>query len=157
MRQSPGHFAAFIALLVLAHLFLHVGLGIGRAAPDLLAVAVLLASRRTDGAGAAALGVCLGLLDDALGISAFGIRAFSLGFAAWIGAKSREVVEGDIILFTPALLFFGTWVAEAVAWVTGGATAPLELVTTSPAVAAYAAVAGMVAIMLYRSIAGRDV
>ncbi|MGH7502799.1 MAG: hypothetical protein ACREL7_13715 [Longimicrobiales bacterium] len=143
-------FTVFLAVLVLMHLVLHVGLGMGRSAPDLLVAAALLASRRASGAGAAALGVGLGLLDDALGMRGFGVRAFSIGLAAYLGARSRQVVEGDAVLFLPVLLFAGAWIAYAVAWVVSGGVDPLLLITKAPVDAAYSALAGLAAFMLYR-------
>jgi rod shape-determining protein MreD len=150
MQSSMGRFWAFLAMLVLLHLILHIGLGLGRSAPDLLVAAALLASRRTDGASAAAIGVGLGLLDDALGMRGFGVRAFSIGVAAYLGARSRQVVEGDAVLFLPLVLFLGAWAAYAVAWVVDGGVDPTTLITRAPTDAAYAAATGTFAIMIYR-------
>ena len=52
----PRSFWVLVALLVVTHFLLHLGLGIGVAAPDLLTVAVLLSARRMRGWSAAALG-----------------------------------------------------------------------------------------------------
>jgi rod shape-determining protein MreD len=149
-----GRFSGFIAGLVLLHLVLHVGLGLGRSAPDLLVAAALLASRRTGGASAAAIGVGLGLLDDALGMRGFGVRAFSIGVAAYLGARSRQVVDGDAMLFLPLLLFAGAWIADAVAWVVAGGIDPLSLITRAPVDAAYSAAAGLAAFLLFRLFVG---
>jgi len=150
MQPSMRRFWAFLGLLVLLHLILHVGLGLGRSAPDLLVAAALLASRRTDGASAAAIGVGLGLLDDALGMRGFGVRAFSIGFAAYLGARSKQVVEGDAVVFLPLVLFVGAWVAYTVAWVVAGGVDPTTLVTRAPVDAAYAAATGTIAFLVYR-------
>lgn len=150
MQSSMGRFWAFLALLVLLHLILHVGLGLGSGAPDLLVAAALLASRRTDGATAAAIGVGLGLLDDALGMRGFGVRAFSIGVAAYLGARSRQVIEGDAVLFLPLVLFVGAWIAYAVAWVVAGGIDPTTLITRAPIDAAYSALTGTIAFLAYR-------
>src|SRR5690606_19686966 len=71
-------FWAFIALLVVLDFILHIAIGLGATAPDLLTVALLLAARRLSSAGAAALGLVFGLLRDALSLIAFGAEAVTM-------------------------------------------------------------------------------
>ena len=57
-----------VAVLAFSHLLLHVGFGIGRAAPDLLTVALLLGARELGMGRAAGLGLFFGLVQAAAGI-----------------------------------------------------------------------------------------
>jgi rod shape-determining protein MreD len=155
MAIKLARFALFIALLAVVHLTLHVGLGYGRGAPDLLVAAALLASRRLSGARATALGCALGLLDDALGIRDFGARALALGVISFLGARSRQIVEEESLLFVPGFLFMGAWLASTIGWLISEAASWVVLVTTMPLSAAWSAVAGTFALIGYRRVTGR--
>jgi hypothetical protein len=74
--------------------------------------------------------------------------------AAYLGARSRQVVDGDAMLFLPLLLFAGAWIADAVAWVVAGGIDPLSLITRAPVDAAYSAAAGLAAFLLFRLFVG---
>lgn len=157
--MGRGAFAVFITLLVILHFLLHVGLGIGAAAPDLIAVAVLIASRRTTAASAALLGLALGLLDDALGIGALGARSIALATVAMLGSWSRRWIEGEGLLFIAAFVFVGKWASEIVlATLARGAGLGgiLGLLTVAPLEAAWAALAGVLAMAAFRRVAGPD-
>ena len=67
-----------VVALVLLHFFLHVGLGFGVGAPDLLTVGLLLAAREVGLGRAAAMGLFFGLLEDALSVLAFGANGVAL-------------------------------------------------------------------------------
>jgi hypothetical protein len=147
-------FAVFIALLVFAHLVVHVALGYGPAGPDFMAVAVLLAARRSTAPRAALLGLGLGLLADALALRGFGATAVSLVAVGWAGARTRDLFEGGSYAFTLVYLFLGKWLSyaiyllvspEARAGAVRGA-----LVTTAPLYALSTAVAGVLALAAYR-------
>lgn len=149
---------AMVVLLVLADLTLHLGLGLGREAPDLITVAALLAARRSSGAGAAALGVGLGLLRDSLSIVAFGADAIALGLVSYLGSRTRDLFLDDSLPFFAVYLLLGKWVHDAVyalirGSVTGG-TWMDQLLTEAPIAALYAAVAGVVAVLAYRLVRG---
>src|SRR5690606_24653760 len=92
-------FWAMVVLLILVDLTLHLGLGLGREAPDLITIAALLAARRLSGAGAAALGVGLGLLRDSLSIVAFGADAIALGLVSYLASRTRDLFIGDTLPF----------------------------------------------------------
>lgn len=149
-------FWVFIALLVITHFFLHLTLGIGVRGPDLLAVAVLLGARPLPGGAAAGLGFGLGLLEDAVSIAAFGAAAATYTIIAYVGSRSRDLFVGESLLFLSAYLFLGKWVQEALYY---GLAAPVRrgepvemLLLQAPLNALYTAVAGVVAIMIYRAI-----
>lgn len=144
--KSRWSLALYAALLVLLHFLLRVGLGIGRAAPDLLAVLVLQVGRRTTGSRATAVGALLGLLEDATGIHNLGARAIGLGAAGFGASRSRRFLTGEGAGFTPIFLFVGTWLSLAVTWALRRPEAgpPAELLLIMPVDAAWAAIAGTI-------------
>jgi len=153
-------FGVFVALLVFAHLVLHAAFGYGPAAPDFMAVAVLLAARRTTGPRAALLGLGLGLLADALALASFGATAVALVVVGWAGARTRDLFEGGSYAFTLAYLFIGKWLADAICLLVSPAAragaARGALVTALPLYAFITAVAGVLALAAYRlSVGGR--
>jgi cell shape-determining protein MreD len=146
----------FTLLLVALHFLLRVGFGLGRFAPDLLAVATLLVGRRTTGARATMTGVVLGLIEDATGVHNLGARAIGLGLAGLAASRSRRVLTGEGLGFTPAFLFVGTWVSLLVTWLV---RRPIiepatHLILAYPLDAAWAAFAGTLLVrMLPRRVA----
>jgi len=147
-------FPVFVALLVFAHLVLHVALGYGPYAPDLITVAVLLAARRMTAPWAGLLGLVLGLLADSFALTGFGASAVALVVVGWVGARTRDLFEGGSSAFTLAYLFLGKWLAGALyLLVSPGARAAAPrgaLVTAAPLYALIAAVAGVLALAAYR-------
>lgn len=151
-------FWIFIAVLVVLHFFLHLTLGLGVRAPDLLVVAVLLGARPLPGAGAATLGFGLGLLEDAVSIAAFGAAAATFTVIAYVGSRSRDLFVGDSLFFLGGYLFLGKWAQEALyyglaAAVRRGEPVPALLIQ-APLSALYAAAVGLVLIVIYRLIRG---
>jgi rod shape-determining protein MreD len=159
MASRRGRFWLFIALLVVLHFTLHLALGLGRAAPDLLTVAALLGARRLPGAGAALLGLVLGLLNDALSIVAFGATAVALTAVSYVGSRTRDMFEGESLLFGMVYLFVGKWLHDTVYFLLnlarGGTGDAMDtLLTTAPIAAAYAMGAGLVALIFFRAAGG---
>ena len=103
-------FWAFIALLVVLDFVLHIAIGLGATAPDLLTVALLLAARRLSSAGAAALGLVFGLLRDALSLIAFGAEAVTMTLLGY--GTVRDYFLGEGMLFIAGYLFVGKWLHE---------------------------------------------
>jgi rod shape-determining protein MreD len=153
-------FVGFIVLLVLAHFMLHVAFGITGPVPDLLTLAALFASRRLRGSSAAAGGFLLGLLEDGLALTAFGARAIATTVAAYLGARSRDLFEGDSLLFLIFFLFVGKWLRDAVVFLllqlSGAARGDTmsNLLIDGPIRALTTAVAGILAFMMYRALTG---
>ena len=151
-------FWVFLIILVLLHFSLHLGLGLGAVAPDLLTVAVLLAARVLPGALAAVLGLGLGLLQDALALGAFGADAVAKAVIGFAGAHSRDFFVGESAGFVGIYLFVGKWVHDllfyALARPGGGSAVLWRLLVQAPLAALYAAVCGVVALLLYRAVAG---
>jgi rod shape-determining protein MreD len=158
-KNNPT-FWAFIVVLVLGHFILHVAIGMTGLTPDLLTLAALFAARRLRAAGAAGLGFVLGLLEDGLALTAFGARAIATTVAAYLGARSRDLLEGDSILFLIFYLFVGKWLRDAVVFLllqlSGAARGDTmsNLLIDGPIRALTTAVAGILAFMMYRALTG---
>lgn len=148
---------AFLLVLVVVYFTLTLALGLGRATPDLLVVAVLLAARRLPGAGAAAVGLALGLMRDALSLTAFGASAVALTVVGFLGARARDFFIGDGLPFIAVYLFVGKWLYDALFFLLARdefrESALTYLTIQAPLAAAYAAVAGAVVVFLYRMVA----
>jgi rod shape-determining protein MreD len=149
-------FGLFIALLVVLHFVLRVGLGYEQLAPDLLVVALLLASRQVAAGTAAGLGLLLGILDGALAPFALGASALALTVVGFLGARSREFFAEDNYVLLALYLFIGKWVFDAILYLgtreifRSGAA---DLLLVSPLTALYAAAAGLVGLAVYRAFA----
>ena len=153
MAGRPSHvaFSIFIIVLVVLHFGAHVALGFGGAAPDLLTVALLLAVRRLSGAAAAALGLAFGLLNDALSLTAFGALAVTYAIVGYIGARSRDLFEGDSLLFVAVYVFVGKMLRDLLYQALTRSEPWSAMWTTSPLSALYAAIAAIVALTVYRA------
>jgi rod shape-determining protein MreD len=154
--RSPG-FWVFIGVLVLLHLVLRLALNL-TFVPDLLVVALLLGSRRLGGAGAALLGLLLGILADSLTLLAFGATAVAFVVVGFIGARSRNLFEGDSYLFVAFYAFIGAWLIEAVRFLVGRMIGqplePFALVSEAALSALFTAIAAVVAMAAYRFFTG---
>lgn len=153
MARSKSGFSIFVAVLILVHLLLHVGLGIGESAPDLMTVAVLLAARRMRATTAAILGLLLGVLEDSLALVSFGASAVAFSFIAVVGARSRDLFEGDSLLFVAVYLFLGKVLRDAIHVLLTAAESDM-LMSSTPLAALYATVSGLIALGVYRAISG---
>ena len=155
--RNPASFWVFFALLLVAHFVLHLALGLGATAPDLLTAALLLAARRVRGAAAAVIGLGLGILSDALSASSFGADAVALTVLGYLGARSRDLFDGDSLLFVGVYLFLGKWLHDALYWVLASelrGNAMAQLVIQAPLAALSTAIGGTIALLIYRTSTG---
>ncbi len=154
--DSRGQFVALMVVLLVLHFVLRVGLGLGAFVPDLLLVAFLLASRRLRPGWAAGLGVLLGLLEGAVTFTV-GPSSLVLAVLGYFGSRTREVVAGESAGFLAFYLFAGKWTYDALLFlvtIKGAAVGSgMLLLLFSPILALYAAVAGLLAMAAYRSVA----
>ena len=150
-RNNQVGFWIFIVVLVVLHFGVHVALGIRNFAPDLLTVALLLGVRRLSGAGAAALGLGLGVLNDALSLTAFGALSVTYAIIGFLGARSRDLFEGDSLLFVGVYVFIGKLLRDVLYQVLTRSQPWSDLWTTSLLASLYAALAGVIALTLYRA------
>ena len=141
-----------VVALVFLHLLLHVGLGYGRGAPDLLTVALLLAAREVGLGTAAAIGLFFGLLEDALSVPAFGANAVAMTAIGILGALTRDIFVGDSRLFAVSYFFVGKWMRDALHWIMIGE--PLrqpffdQVIVQGFVASAYAAAVGLAVVAL---------
>lgn len=147
-------FRIFIAVLVVLHFVLRVGLGFDQLAPDLLVVALLLAAREIRAGWAAGLGLLLGVVDGSMVPFNLGISALVLTALGFVGARSREIFSGESYVFVALYLFVGKWLYDAMLLLLtrelfrAGAS---EILVVAPMNAIYAAAAGVLAIAAYRA------
>ncbi|TVR64374.1 MAG: rod shape-determining protein MreD [Gemmatimonadales bacterium] len=146
MRPDWGYRAILVALPLL-HFTLHVGLGLERGAPDLLAVGLLLLARELRTGTAAGVGFMLGLLEDAFSLLAFGANALACTLLGIVGSRSRELFLGESVFFLVSYLFLGTWLRGALHWLLSGdevrSGAAVSLLINGPVDAAYATAVGV--------------
>ncbi|HEX5727462.1 MAG TPA: hypothetical protein VFX98_18465 [Longimicrobiaceae bacterium] len=149
-------FVLFVAVLVLLHFVLRVGLGLGPLVPNLLVVALLLVARRVKAGTAAGVGVLLGVLDGAVNPFTMGASALVLAVLGYVAARSREVLAGDSPVLLALYLFAGKWVYDILLFLVLAsrdvAGSPSELVLAAPLAALYAAAAGVGAVAAYRAV-----
>lgn len=105
------------ATLVALHFLLHVGFGIGGAAPDLLTVALLLASREVGLGAAAGLGLAFGLLEDALSVVAFGANSVAMTLLGLAGGATRDLFVGDSLVFLISYFVLGKFARDLLHWI----------------------------------------
>jgi len=141
-----------VAALVILHFFLHVGLGYGRGAPDLITIGLLLAARDLGQGGAAAVGLLFGLLEDALSVLAFGANTVAMTAIGILGAFSRDFFVGDSRLFVISYFFAGKWIRDFIHWVAVGdeLRQPFldQVVVQGFLGGAYAAAVGLIVVLL---------
>ena len=109
-----------VVLLVTLHFFLHVALGLGAEAPDLLTVALLVAAREVRMGTGAAVGFAFGLLEDAFNVLAFGANTIAMTLTGAVGARTRDLFVGDSLIFVVSYLFLGKWLRDLIFWVVIG-------------------------------------
>jgi rod shape-determining protein MreD len=155
MEGTRWRFALFVAGLVVLHFVLGVGLGLGVLAPDLLVVALLLASRRMRPGGAAGLGFALGLLEGSATPTVFGAASLGLSLVGYLGSRSREWLAGDDPVTMAAYFFVGTLLYKALLYVVlavmGAGGSPMALAIPALFASLYAAAVGLGASALYRT------
>lgn len=147
-------FVALVAVVVVLHFVLRVGLGFQQLAPDLLVVAVLLAARHLPAGLASGFGFLMGLLEGALVPSVLGASSLALTIVGFLGARSREVFAEDNYVLLAIYLFVGKWLYDVILFTaTGDLFGPgaTYLILISPLTALYAAAAGLIAVMIYRA------
>ncbi|MEE2669035.1 MAG: hypothetical protein VYD78_03450 [Gemmatimonadota bacterium] len=140
-----------VCLLIIVHFLLHLSLGIGRNAPDLLVISLLIAVREVGGVGrGAALGFVLGLLDDAFSVLTFGANTLALTLVGAAGARTRDFFVGDSLVFLVSYLLLGKWSRDLLHWISVGERMREPFVDAmlvqAPIAAVYATVVGLVVV-----------
>lgn len=150
-------FTLFIVVLVALHFILRYGMGLGVLAPDLLVVALLVASRRLRPGGAAGVGFALGVLEGAVNPGVMGVASLALAVVGYLGSRSREWLAGDDPVTMVAFFFAGTLLYEVLQYLllimVGAGGSVMALVIPAVFASLYAAAVGLGASTLYRSLA----
>ncbi len=140
-----------VVLLPPAHFLVQVGFGMGRFAPDLLTVALLLVARETRTHHAAGVGFVFGLLEDAFSILAFGANTLTMTLLAVAGSRTRDLFVGESATFFLGYLALGTWLRFALHWLVAGeevrGPATRVLLVEAPVSSLYAALVGVLLLL----------
>ena len=151
-------FWAGVVLLVVLHFLLHLGFGLGRVAPDLLTIALLIAAREVGMGTAGGIGFFFGLLEDAFSVLAFGANAATLTVVGILGARTRDLFVGDSRLFVVSYLGVGKLLRDVIHWIVAGEAVrePFihAMVTHTLPSAVYVAVVGIVAMKAIGALGG---
>lgn len=118
--RGPLRLWGTVAALVVLHFLLHLGLGLGRKAPDLLTLALLIGARDLRMGSGAALGLAFGLLEDSFSLLTFGSNTIAMTVIGALGARTRDLFVGDSVLFTVLYFFVGKWVHDLALWLLMG-------------------------------------
>lgn len=119
MKGGAGVWVVVVGLFLL-HFILHVGVGIGDAAPDLVTVALLLAAREVGIGGGAGIGLIFGLLEDALSVLSFGANTVTMTLLGLAGATTRDLFVGDSLVFLVSYFVLGKFLRDLLHWVVVG-------------------------------------
>ena len=111
---------ATVGVLALMHFLLHLGLGLGNTAPDLLTISLLLAAREVGMGSAAGIGFAFGLLLDAFGLLGFGANTIAMTILGTAGSRTRDWFVGDSFFFVISYLFLGKWLKDLMHWIAVG-------------------------------------
>jgi rod shape-determining protein MreD len=106
--------------LVVLHFLLHVGIGLGRIAPDLITLALLLAARETGMGWGGAVGFLLGLFEDAFSVLAFGASTLAMTVVGILGSRTRDLFVGDSLFFLLVYLLLGKLLRDFIYWLAAG-------------------------------------
>ena len=149
-----------VAGLVLVHLFLRVGMGVTAGAPDLFLVAVVASARYGGTRGAAALGLLIGLVEDAFSVASFGASAFGLTVTAVLAGQFRHVSFGNRMVFLALCIVVGKWLRDLLAWTVSEDAARggfvEQMLQISPLAALYTGVVGAVVTGVVRGLLGQE-
>ncbi|MGD2215388.1 MAG: rod shape-determining protein MreD [Gemmatimonadales bacterium] len=129
--RAGSRFGLLGAILVLT--FLHFALAplfdSWFASPNLLLCAVLVSARQLRPAAAASVGFILGILEDGMAVSHFGLATLLLVLVAYLGSLTRDTFVGEEPLFIGTYLFVGTWAYEtAIFLILGASGDPLSYI-----------------------------
>jgi len=113
--------AITVGMLAFLHFALSPAMASWFARPNLLLCAVLVAALQISPGASAAVGFLLGLLEDAMAVSHFGLATVSLVILAYLGSQTRALFLGEEPLFMGTYLLLGTWIYEVSTYLILGA------------------------------------
>lgn len=153
MRGGGVALGSTILVLTFLHFALRPVFESWVAAPNLLVCAVLVASLRLRPGVAAGIGFALGLLEDSMAVSNFGVSAVLLVSLGFLGGRIRDQFVGEEPFFMGTYLFIGTWLYQAASYaLLGAASNPVSyLLVRSPLDALATGAVGYLTLPLVRS------
>jgi len=153
MRRGAGRvYIAFVLLLAL-HFYVRPRVWDGRAAPDFLALGLILFAIRTRPGVAAIVGLLVGLLADTLTPARFGANALAHTVLAYTAAWGRAVFFPDNLLVNAGLFATGIWLRNVLVMLlsaTPVAQLGPVLLVWAPLQALSTAVAGVILVFVLR-------
>ena len=157
-----GLVAARVGLIVLVLVVLQFTVRpfLGWRAPiDFLTIGALLAAVRVRPGAAAAIGLVLGLIADAITPSAFGSGALALTLVAYGASTLKAVFFADNAALSALFVFAGKWIFDIVYLVSErrvrGAELLVQLLLWSPLAAAVTALTALLLLVALRPAIGR--
>lgn len=118
--QSRAGLVLTVAVLTFLHFTLRSVFDSWYASPNLLVCAALMAARGLKPGTAVAVGFALGLLEDSVAVSYFGLATLLLVVLTYLGARTRDMFLGEERLFIGTYLLVGTWLYETAAFLLMG-------------------------------------
>jgi len=151
-RQRRWRVGFVVALLIAGHFYLRPWVG-GKAAPDLLMLALMLVAIRSRPGTAAVAGFLIGLAADALTPARFGAGALSHTIVGYLAAWGRAVFFPDNLLVNAGLFAAGVWARTLILLVASGASAGElagSLLVWAPLQAVSTAIVGVIVVLMFR-------
>lgn len=152
-RDSRVRLGLVFLLLLVLHFYVRPRFGDSRAAPDFLAMAVLLFALRSAPGDAAVVGLCTGLLADALTPARFGAGALAHAVVGYLASWGRAVFFADNLVVTFGFFAVGTWIRNLLVLLasgTGGSDLLAQLAVWSTLQSLSTAACGTVLVVLLR-------
>lgn len=150
----PLRLAALLLFLVTLQFAVRPFLGMPRAAPDFLLVALLVFAIQARPGPAAVAGFLVGMFADALSPAAFGAGAMAHTTVGYLAAWGKAVFFADHLLVNAGFFFVGCWVRDALVLLVGrhaeGSTVLWQLGFWSVLMALTTAATGVVILFLFR-------
>jgi rod shape-determining protein MreD len=154
MLRLDYRLAGVLLVLVVLHFVLRPFMGDLRVAPDLLLLALLVYAIQARPGDAAIAGFVIGLVADALTPVAFGAGALAHTCVGYLAAWGKAVFFAESVPVSAGFFFAGTWLRDLLVLVAGrhlgDRTLLWQLAVWSPLKALTTAVAGVLALMLFR-------
>ncbi|MGD8698954.1 MAG: rod shape-determining protein MreD [Gemmatimonadales bacterium] len=118
--SSRAGLAFTVAALAFLHFTLRPVLDSWYVGPNLLVCGALIAARGLRPNAAIAVGFALGLLEDSIAVSYFGLATLLLLLLTYMGSRTRDLFLGEERLFIGTYLVVGTWLYETASYLLMG-------------------------------------
>lgn len=120
VREARVRLVLVFLLLLVLHFYVRPRFGDSRAAPDFLAMAVLLFALRSSPGESAVAGLLTGLVVDALTPARFGAGALAHTVVGYLASWGRAVFFADNVAVTAGFFAVGTWLRNLLVLLASG-------------------------------------